>query len=684
VSNLANRLRATFGRLNPGRSISGRLMVWFISVALLSSGGLVWLLYDASSRALEQTYRAQLMGVGLRKSSALENYASEALRNVSALGHAAGTVAAVRELAEISARAGVTSAAYHEALARNRGPLAFISGLYDYPQIALVSLHGEVLLTLNAAQSGLAEGANLRTGALANSELAGVFGRVSTLLQEELSDFTLEPTTGDLKAFAAGPVMAAGAVVGVVIVEINKAEIYNIVAEHSGLGTTGETMVAQRIGSEAVVMAPLRHDPKAAFTRRIAMDDKDSALPKSVLGQSGYGAVIDYRGVPGLAVWSYIPAFRWGLVVKQDSAEALQRITRQRDLTLWSLTGLIVPLVLAAMVAARSISRPVVFAATAASRVATGDLTASFETTGVDETGVLLRAMRTMIDNLSLLLRQVKQASEQLSGTAARIASTARDQESTVMNFSGSTSEVAAASRQIGATGQELLITMEQVGTAVAQTSKLADSGYQSLQGMDDTMGHLAQATDSIAQRLAVISSKAGNISGVVSTMTQIADQTNLLSLNAAIEAEKAGEFGRGFAVVAREIRRLADQTAVGTLDIQQTVLDMQTSIKQGDAEMETFRLEVLHGVAASADAGQQLRQIIDAVQAITPQFELVNEGMQAQAQGARQISDAMLQLNDTAESTAGSIQEFLLATDDLFKASRALSGAVRRFKTET
>ena len=136
--------------------------------------------------------------------------------------------------------------------------------------------------------------------------------------------------------------------------------------------------------------------------------------------------------------------------------------------------------------------------------------------------------------------------------------------------------------------------------------------------------------------------------------------------------------------MVAREIRRLADQTAVGTLDIPQTVLDMQTSIKQGDAEMETFRLEVLRGVAASADAGQQLRQIIDAVQAITPQFELVNEGMQAQAQGARQISDAMLQLNDTAESTAASIQEFLLATDDLFKASRALSGAVRRFKTET
>src|SRR5690606_12250204 len=120
---------------------------------------------------------------------------------------------------------------------------------------------------------------------------------------------------------------------------------------------------------------------------------------------------------------------------------------------------------------------------------------------------------------------------------------------------------------------------------------------------------------------------------------------TNLLSVNAAIEAEKAGEYGIGFLVVAREIRRLADQTATATLDIEQMVKQMQSAVSTGVMEMDRFADQVRRNVQDVATISQQMAEIIDRVNGNTSRFESVSESMQNQAQGADQISSAMAQL---------------------------------------
>ena len=174
---------------------------------------------------------------------------------------------------------------------------------------------------------------------------------------------------------------------------------------------------------------------------------------------------------------------------------------------------------------------------------------------------------------------------------------------------------------------------------------------------------------------------KADRINAVVTTITKVADQTNLLSINAAIEAEKAGEYGRGFLVVAREIRRLADQTAVATLDIETMVKQMQDAVSAGVMQMDKFADEVRSGVGQVSRINQMTWEIITEVQGLSTRFQLVAEGMKNQAAGAQQINDAMGQIAESTRRNAQSVQEFERATAHLRGSVEGLNQEISQFK---
>jgi methyl-accepting chemotaxis protein WspA len=164
----------------------------------------------------------------------------------------------------------------------------------------------------------------------------------------------------------------------------------------------------------------------------------------------------------------------------------------------------------------------------------------------------------------------------------------------------------------------------------------------------------------------------------VVTTITRVSEQTNLLSLNAAIEAEKAGQYGQGFSVVAREIRRLADQTALATIDIEKTVDEMRGAVDGGVATIEQFSERVRSAAASVNEAARNTSRITERVQALAPKFETVLHGMETQSQGARQISETMADLSETTRETARAISESKQAIDELNEAAAGLQAEVK------
>ncbi|WP_149087420.1 methyl-accepting chemotaxis protein [Pseudomonas prosekii] len=311
----------------------------------------------------------------------------------------------------------------------------------------------------------------------------------------------------------------------------------------------------------------------------------------------------------------------------------------------------------------------------------TGDLSGRLNLERKDEFGAVETGFNDMMAELTSLVSQAQRSSVQVTTSVTEIAATSKQQQATATETAATTTEIGATSREIAATSRDLVRTMTEVSTAADQASVAAGSGQQGLARMEETMHSVMGAADLVNAKLAILNEKAGNINQVVVTIVKVADQTNLLSLNAAIEAEKAGEYGRGFAVVATEVRRLADQTAVATYDIEQMVREIQSAVSAGVMGMDKFSEEVRRGMSEVQQVGEQLSQIIHQVQALAPRVLMVNEGMQAQATGAEQINHALVQLGDASSQTVESLRQASFAIDELSQVAVGLRSGVSRFK---
>lgn len=276
-------------------------------------------------------------------------------------------------------------------------------------------------------------------------------------------------------------------------------------------------------------------------------------------------------------------------------------------------------------------------------------------------------------DDVFSLVGRARESGTQVTTSATALAASSRELEATMSEQAASTNQVVASARAISSTARDLVATMDEVGSLSLAAATSADEGQAGLSRMSDTMRHMEEASRSISEKLEVINSRASNITGVVTAIAKVADQTNLLSLNAAIEAAKAGEAGEGFTVVAREIRRLADQTAVATLDIERMVREMQAAVSAGVMGMEKFSDEVKRSVQEVEKVGAQFTRIIEQVQALTPRFEAVTRGMETQSTGAGQISEAMVQLSEATVHTADGLRESRRAIEQLNAAAQDL-----------
>jgi methyl-accepting chemotaxis protein len=287
----------------------------------------------------------------------------------------------------------------------------------------------------------------------------------------------------------------------------------------------------------------------------------------------------------------------------------------------------------------RSITRPLDEAVGVANQLAEGDMTVKIEVDSKDETGMLLSAMKNMVEKLSQIVGEVNAA-------ATNIASASEEVSSTAQSMSQATNEQAASVEETSAS-------VEQMGASINQNSENAKvtDGMASQAAKQATEGGVA-----VKETVAAMKSIAGKI-GIID---DIAYQTNLLALNAAIEAARAGEHGKGFAVVAAEVRKLAERSQVAAQEIGE--------LASGS-------------VSKAEDAGKLLDEIVPAINKTSDLVQEITAASEEQSSGAAQINTAMNQLNTITQQNASSTEELAATAEEMSGQAEQLQQLMSFFK---
>ena len=394
------------------RRMDVKLVIVFVLIGLLPAIIAGTLAFVRADQSLRKQVTRHLGEIADSKARRIEDYFIERKANATVIATSPALADQLQRLSTAFHRDGRDSSAYAAAAVAAQTDLSRYLMAYGYDNVLLVDSGGDVVFSVVPTPERFS---NLRAGSSSRSALAKVCDNVTTLLEAAIGDYEPDAVNAEQRAFIAAPVFRHGVLIGIVALQVDNTAVYKIIQDYSGLGDTGETLVGQRVGDELLFMAPTRHDPEAAFRRRIAFGSPLAIpLQEAVRGNSGIGEAVDYRNQEVLTSWRYLPSFQWGLVVKIDVAEAFAPAYELRNLALVLTLGVVLLVAAWAPVVARFLAAPIRALTGVTRAFSAGDLARRAPLSSQDEAGDLASAFNQMADTIQLQLLELRNAKAEL------------------------------------------------------------------------------------------------------------------------------------------------------------------------------------------------------------------------------------------------------------------------------
>jgi signal transduction histidine kinase/CheY-like chemotaxis protein/HAMP domain-containing protein len=386
--------------------ITPRLMLGFLLLSSLPLAGLSWLYVQAFERTLQHLELENLSSLADKKADQINAYINERFADSRLLAKSFSAIDTLQ--AHANPQASQSYWAQEQVYRDYFRTLLDSVGYYD---LLLIDPAGNVVFSI-LHESDFHS--NLNTGPYRDSALAIAHREAISLFDMQITQAQpYGPSAGKPAIFIVAPVFKEGKVIGTLALQMDLDKLIAVTSDTTGLGETGETILAQLDGDGALYVGNMRHIPDAAFHYHVTLDKLAQPMRSALAGQHGKGIRFDYADIEVIGAWRYLPALRWGMVVKMDTSEAFAPLYRLQKLGLIVLGLVLLLASIVALLFGRALVKPIRQLIMATERIAGGELTRRAPLVGCDEFRQLAGSFNTMTERLQFhytdLERQVEQ-----------------------------------------------------------------------------------------------------------------------------------------------------------------------------------------------------------------------------------------------------------------------------------
>lgn len=554
----------------------------------------------------------------------------------------------------------------------------------DFYDIFIVDEAGDVIYTV-AREADYQT--NLVAGAYSNSGLGDVYRAVRSGKQFAAVDFApYAPSNGDPAAFLAVPLKVDGKQ-WMVATQMSIDGINQLMNLRSGMGESGETYLVGadfRMRSNSF-LDPVGRTIQASFAGTVANNGVDSdAVKLALAGESGVETIIDYNGNPVVSAYSPIDMYghRWALLSEIDVSEAEQPIKE-----LMTLNGIVLFLAViggigVALIVTRAVMKPLggepEEMKQLMNQLAQGDLRLNVSQA---EEGSLKQTLNTTASNLTVMIKDISDASSQLAATSEELSVVTEQSEQSLHVQNDELQQAVTAIHQMTTSITEVAGSASSVSVSAADANQDCQQELQRIVQTVNTVSGLVEQVDEGNCNVVQLAEQVREISTLLDVIRGVADQTNLLALNAAIEAARAGESGRGFAVVAEEVRNLAQRTQVSTEQIEEMVHKVNQQAEQTEAIIDNCKLVAGQTMEQVQETGTMIEAVVGTMEQIHRQTSSVSQATEEQAKVSGGIDSSLVTIQDLATQNVSGAHETSASSRELARVAVNLKEIVDDFK---